>query len=88
MLFFYPFLSYSFFLKIPLMKIPDRPFQINYLRSVALKNTRTDFVFYIEADFIPSLDLRKELLKNLYHHKNSHTFTIVNIRTKHLIGTQ
>lgn len=47
------------------MKIPDRPFQINYLRSVALKNTRTDFVFYIEADFIPSLDLRKELLKNL-----------------------
>ena len=47
------------------MKIPDRPFPVNYLRSVALKNTRTDFVFYIEADFVPSLDLRNELLSNM-----------------------
>ena len=40
------------------MKTNLPPVPINYLRSVALKNTRTKLVFYVEADFIPSKNLR------------------------------
>lgn len=34
------------------------PVPINYLRSIALRNTRSKLVFYVEADFVPSKNLR------------------------------
>ena len=46
------------------MELTDRPFPINYLRNVALKNTRTELVFYVEVDFVPSKDLKDEILKH------------------------
>lgn len=45
------------------MRLTDRPFPINYLRNVALKNTRTELVFYVEVDFVPSKNLRSEVAR-------------------------
>ena len=52
------------FLQYPLVELTDRPFPINYLRNVALKNTRTELVFYVEVDFIPTGDLKDEINKH------------------------
>ena len=38
------------------MRLP--PIPINYMRSVSLMYTRTKLVFYVEADFVPSKNLR------------------------------
>lgn len=46
-----------------MITLTDRPFPINYLRNVALKNTRTELVFYTEVDFIPSKNLKSEITK-------------------------
>eukprot|EP00727_Mastigamoeba_balamuthi_P005379 m51a1_g1484 hypothetical protein (578) ;mRNA; r:295095-298048 len=43
--------------EVPLMELPDRPFPANRLRNVALRHCRTEAVFYIEADFVPSPNL-------------------------------
>lgn len=47
--------------RVPLMVIPDRPFPANFLRNVALRHCRTNTVFYLEADFVPSRDLYANL---------------------------
>lgn len=48
--------------QVPLMVLSDRPFPANYLRNVGLRNCRTNLVFYMEADFVPSRDLYESLV--------------------------
>lgn len=44
------------------------PIPINYLRSIALKNSRTKLIFYVEADFIPSGNLRDITTSLMYYY--------------------
>jgi hypothetical protein len=37
------------------------PYPANHLRNVALINARTDYVITLDVDFIPNLDMHKQL---------------------------
>eukprot|EP01116_Phalansterium_solitarium_P010970 TRINITY_DN26577_c0_g1_i1.p1 TRINITY_DN26577_c0_g1~~TRINITY_DN26577_c0_g1_i1.p1 ORF type:complete len:611 (+),score=122.38 TRINITY_DN26577_c0_g1_i1:46-1833(+) len=40
---------------------PDRPFPVNYLRNVGIRYARTQFVIFVEADFIPNINMYSSL---------------------------
>lgn len=49
--------------KIPNYSFDDIQYPHNMLRNVAIKNTKTEFVFMIDIDMLPSLGLRKDFSK-------------------------
>ena len=40
-------------------------FPINYLRSLALKNARTELVMFVEGDYIVPNDFRAKMLEKM-----------------------
>ena len=44
---------------------PSKVFPINYLRSLALKNTRTELVMFVEGDYIVPNDFREKMLEKM-----------------------
>ena len=47
------------------MVYPSKVFPINYLRSLALKNTRTELVMFVEGDYIVPNDFREKMLEKM-----------------------
>lgn len=47
------------------MKYPTEIFPINYLRSLAFKNTRTELVMFIEGDYIVPENFRPNMLEKM-----------------------
>lgn len=49
------------------MKREEKAYPINYLRSVALRNTRTEIVMYLEEGYMIPGTLRNILMMDLYY---------------------
>ena len=54
------------------MKREEKAYPINYLRSVALRNTRTEIVMYLEEGYMIPSTLRTILMADLYFFINNY----------------
>lgn len=64
---FYHLITYLSNLKYQIIKERVKLFPINYLRNIAAKNARTDYVMYIEGDYVVPKNFKNDLTKRLYN---------------------
>ena len=55
-------------------------YPVNWLRNLVIRNTTSDYVFMIDGDFVPSIDLERQLklkFQKLAQEKNDNTLVLV-----------